>query len=182
MDDRTVSGNVGGTPERDLERVAATVWPWREATVADGDRESELAARAARRQGAIRGGVGLVAAALIHVLWSPVAAAVVAGIATLLLIPALVSPLGVYARIDRWIAKFAHGVGLAVTWLLMPLLYYLVFLPVGWVLRARRRLRLVRSLDPEAASYWIVRAEDRQAEEKGATGRRDIVHDYRRQF
>lgn len=161
----------------DLDRVAAAVWRWREETGLDGVREPALAARAARRQGAIRAGIGFVAAALIYVFWNPVAATVVAAIATLLLILALASPLGAYAWIDRWVARFAHGVGLAVTWLLMPVLYYLVFLPVGLVLRSRGRLRLIRSLDPEASSYWIVRAEDRRdGDEHGA------VHDYGRQF
>lgn len=162
---------------RDLDRVAAAVWRWRDETGPDSARGSVHAARSARRQGAIRAGIGLVAAALIYLLWNPVAAAVVAGIAGLLLVLALASPLGAYAWIDRWVARFAHGVGLAVTWLLMPVLYYLVFLPVGLVLRSRGRLRLVRSLDPEAASYWIVRAEDRRDGDEHGT-----VHDYGRQF
>jgi len=119
--------------------------------------------------------VGLGAAALLYLFWSPVAAAVVGSIATVLLLLALASPLGLYRRIDGWLARFAHAVGLAVTWLLMPLLYYLVFLPVGLLLRLRGRLRLTRELDPRASSYWIVRGGDDASKDAK-------VHDYHRQF
>jgi hypothetical protein len=168
----TPPANGGG----DRERVAAAVWRRREEGPGGGP-EALAAAVIARRQGAIRAGIGLVAAAVIYVLWNPVAAVVVAGIAGLSLILALASPLGAYARIDRWMAGFAHVVGTAVTWLLMPVMFYLVFLPVGLVLRSVGRLRLIRSLDPEAASYWIVRTEDRRDGDEQGT-----VHDYRRQF
>ena len=149
------------------ERVAHAVWPWREAEARSAEGQSRDAA-AARFQGAVRAAVGLVAAALIYLFWHPAAAGVVAGLATLLLLVAVVSPLGAYRRLDRWIARFAHGVGIAVTWLLMPLLYYLLFLPVGLLLRLRSRLRLTRSPEPTRPSYWIPRGPDR--------------HDYRRQF
>lgn len=152
-------------------RVAAEVWPWREAGEGEDTGAVRARARRARRQGAIRALVGLVAAAVIYRYWSPVAAAVVASIATIVLLLALVSPLGAYRRLDGWIAKLAYAIGLAVTWLLMPLLYYLVFFPVGLLLRARGRLRLTRRLEPRAHSYWTIRGED------GAES-----HEYRRQF
>jgi len=158
-----------GAPVRQdrQERVARAVWPWREVAARSAEQQSRAAA-AARLQGVLHAAVGLVAAGLIYLFWHPTAAAVVAVLATLLLVVALVSPLGAYRRLDHWIARFAHGVGLAVTWLLMPLLYYLLFLPVGLVLRLRGRLRLTRSPEPTRPSYWIPRGQDR--------------HDYRRQF
>jgi len=157
-----------------MKEIANTVWPWRESDKSGGDKSGGADAGAARRarwQGVFRAVVGWVAAAVIYRYWSPVAAAVVASIATTVLLLALVSPLGAYRRLDGWIAKLAYAIGLAVTWLLMPLLYYLVFFPVGLLLRARGRLRLIRRLEPRAHSYWTIRGED------GVES-----HDYRRQF
>lgn len=110
-------------------------------------------ARQLRREGALRGAVGLTAAALIS-LWKPQFALVVASIALLVLLLALASPLGAYARLSGWIERFARGVGTAMTWLLMPLIFYGLFLPVGALLRARGKLRLTRSPDPARPTYW----------------------------
>jgi len=110
-------------------------------------------ARRLRREGAVRGAVGLAAAALLA-LWKPPFAAVVAAIALVVLALALASPLGAYARLSGWIERFGHGVGTAVTWTLMPLLFYGLFLPVGLALRAGGKLRLTRSPDPSRPSYW----------------------------
>jgi hypothetical protein len=36
----------------------------------------------------------------------------------------------------------------------MGFLFYLLFLPIGLLLRARHGLRLTRGFDPQAPSYW----------------------------
>lgn len=142
--------------------VTATVWPWREA--ADGGDaggasgpsaggSAEAAARA-RRGAALRSLVGLGIAALL-LLWKPWLAAVVTVISLLVLALALASPLNLYARFEHGLDRVAHGVGLAMTWILMPILYVLLFLPVGLLLRAAGKLRLTRRPDPGAATYWL---------------------------
>jgi len=138
--------------------VSAAVWEWRPEGEAAAERRAGEARRA-RRQGVVRGAVGLAVAALIWWLWQSPAAAVVAAIALAVAALALASPLGAYRGLDVALGHFAHWVGTAVTWLLLPVLYLVVFLPVGVLLRLRRRLRLTRKPDPALASYWVRRSE-----------------------
>jgi hypothetical protein len=67
---------------------------------------------------------------------------------------ALAAPLTAYRRVTGWIDRFARGVGMVVTWVLMTVLYYVVFLPVGLFLRARGRLGITRGADPGRPTYW----------------------------
>jgi hypothetical protein len=150
--------------------VAAAVWPWREEPERR-ERERARLARERRRSGLVQGIVGGIAAFLLTRYVSPVAGTVVAVIAGTLLLLALASPLGAYGKVTSWIGRFAHGVGLAVTWLLLPVLFVLVFWPLGLALRARGRLRLRTSPDRTAGSYW------------GSAGTwPKPADDYRRQF
>lgn len=154
--------------------ATAVVWPWRESAAGD---DRATAARAARRRGAVQAAVALVAATLL-LLWKPVLAAVVASIALLVLALAMVSPLGGFARLERGVERFAHGVGLAVTWLLMPLLVFLVFLPVGLVLR-RGKLRFTGNPDADQPTYWQRRG---RGTDDARRWQGDGVASYRRQF
>jgi hypothetical protein len=149
-------------PERSTERVegapafsppSSSIWDWRaEGGAVDG----AAAARAARRRGLVRAVVGLVVAAALW-LWKPVLGMVAAGVTLGLLAIALVSPGGLYPKVEGGIAAFARGVGLAVSWVTLTLVFFLVVLPLGLVLRALGKLRLDRGPDgPDrsAASYW----------------------------
>ena len=156
--------------------VAEVVWPWRRAEEERAG-EEERQRQSARWQGLFRGLVGLSAAALIWWLWGPLPAAVVATIACGIAALALVSPTGAYRRLDRWVMRFARGVGWAVTWVLMPLLYWLTFLPLGAFLRLRGSLRLERRPVPDLESYWIAR-QDRGDRTSGKASE----DRYRRQF
>lgn len=134
---------------------SVVVWDWRKSAAGPAvDRAREVAA--ARRRGAIGGLVGLSVAAAVWFLFDrPVAAAVIAGIAVVLTLLAFLAPLTIYKRISRGLEVFAHWVGSGVTWVLMTLLYYLLFLPAGLVLRARHRLGITRAADPKAPTYWL---------------------------
>jgi len=79
---------------------------------------------------------------------------VVAAIAVVTTLLALVSPLGGFRHLTRALEAFARGLALALTWLLMGLAYYLLFLPVGLLLRASRKLHVTRGGDARLASYW----------------------------
>lgn len=153
----------------------AAAWPaWRPAPD-PGAAAAEAARRRGhlRRQGAVRAAVGLAIAALLA-LWKPLFAAVVAAIALVFLLVALAAP-GAYARIAAGLERFGHGVGRAVTWLLMPLLYWALFFPVGLALRAAGKLRLTRGPEPARASYWDAPQGGQGWGEGGAAS-------YRRQF
>lgn len=153
---RAASETASSTPSETGIAVAEVVWPWRRVEEERAG-EEERARRSARRQGGLRGLVGLLAGGLVWCLWGPVPAAVVAAVALTLAALALASPTGAYRRLDRWMMRFARGVGWLVTWILMPLLYWLTFLPLGAFLRLRGTLRLERWPQPERASYWVER-------------------------
>ncbi len=135
--------------------AAEVAWQWRRARAADAGEVQAKAAAAARRKGLLGGAIGLLAASALY-FWldKPRAAAVVAAIALLTTLLALVSPLGGFHRLQLALAAFARGVGVAMTWLLIGLAYYLLFLPVGLLLRATGKLRLTRGLDAARSSYW----------------------------
>ena len=148
--------------EQQLRDTSAVVWNWRAAdkqTGADPARE----AAAARRRGLLGLVIGLLAAALLF-FWKPVLAGVVAAISLILALIAFAAPLTLHKKVTRALDAFARGVGMAVTWVLMPLLYYLLFLPVGLLLRARRRLGITRTPDPALATYWKPTLRDKSAE------------------
>lgn len=151
--------------------ASSVAWSWRDrAGQAERDRAREAAA--ARIRGVIGGLIGLaVAAAIYYFFRRPVPAGIVAAIAVVLALIALASPLGLHKKVTRVLQRFAHAVGAAVTWVLMTLLYYLVFLPVGAFLRARRRLGITRAADPSLPTYW------KRTEERART-----PESYRRQF
>ena len=118
-------------------------------------------AREARRQGMIGGLVGLaVAAVFAWLLHRPNAAITVAAVALVFAALALAAPLTLYRRVRTVLDKLGHLVGTATTWLLMTILFYLLFLPVGLVMRAMGKLAFTRFADPALDSYWT-RTEDR---------------------
>lgn len=136
-----------------MREVTHAVWRWRP----DPERRSRRIAREARAgriRGLVQGLVGLLAAFVLYRWVSPVAAGVVAAIALSLTLVALVSPRGAFAHLSHWVGRFAYVVGWLVTWILLPILFFLVFLPLGLTLRARGRLRLSRRPEPERETYW----------------------------
>ena len=53
----------------------------------------------------------------------------------------------------RWM-KVAHMIGQVVTTALLTLIFYLVFAPVGIILRMLRKDLLDRAIEPQAPTYW----------------------------
>src|SRR5688572_5301550 len=130
---------------------SAVVWHWR----AERDDKNDALRRnaAARRRGLIGLAVGLLIAAALYFLWKPVVAYVVAAVSLALGLLAFAAP-PAYLKVTGLLDRFAHAVGMAVTWLLMTLLYYLLFLPVGLFLRLRGRLGITQHPDRRLPSYW----------------------------
>lgn len=151
--------------------ASSIAWSWRD-RAGQAERARVREAASARTRGVIGGLIGLAVAALLYYYFRrPVPAAVVAVIAAVLTLIALASPLGLHKKVTRVLQRFAHGVGAAVTWVLMTLLYYLVFLPAGAFLRARHRLGITRGADRGLSTYWIPTRERERTPES-----------YRRQF
>jgi hypothetical protein len=150
-------------------QAAGTVWQWRRA--GGGDDARPRAVAAARRQALVGLLVGLAVAGLFAWLDRPRIAAAVAAIAVLLSLVGLLSPLGLYPRVARFLERFGRFVGVTLTWVLMTLTYAVLFVPVGLLLRATGRLRLQRAYDAARASYW-----------QPVAGAPPSLERYRRQF
>jgi VIT1/CCC1 family predicted Fe2+/Mn2+ transporter len=144
-------------------QASSVAWSWRDRAAGfEAARAREAAAN--RVKGMIGGAIGLAVAALLYFVFHKVRTAeVVAAIAVLVALTALASPLGGYKALTRFLDRFAHAVGAAVTWALMTVLFYLVFLPAGLVLRARGKLAVTHGSDRRLPTYWIATEERERA-------------------
>jgi VIT1/CCC1 family predicted Fe2+/Mn2+ transporter len=154
-------------------QASSVAWNWRDrAAKAETARVREAAAN--RVKGLIGGAIGLAVAALLYfVFHKEKTAGVIAAIAVVVALTALASPLGAYKTLSRWLDRFAHAVGAAVTWVLMTVLFYLVFLPAGLFLRTRGKLAVTKGADRRLPSYWIATEERERAR---------ALESYRKQF
>ena len=81
-------------------------------------------------------------------------------LAGILLIVAGVLPLAglLFPPLLRWsyvlLSYITYPIGFVVSHVVLAILYYLVFTPVGLIMRLLRYDPLTRRLDPKAASYW----------------------------
>ena len=151
---------------------SAVAWDWNRTASGDDQHESRLNAAdsAARKRGVIGGLVGLAIAALVYHFWRPGLAYVIAGISLTLTLLALAVP-AAYRKVSGLLDRFAYFVGMAMTWLLMTVLYYILFLPVGLLLRLRGKLGITQHPDSRLASYW-----------KSTDGKPWTAESYRKQF
>lgn len=134
---------------------SAVVWQWRRDPAAEAQAKAG-AARGARVRGAIQGAVGFLVALLVaFVLHRTTFATVIASIAGLVTLVALISPLGGFKWLTGLVEKLGRAIGLIVTWILMPLIFFLFFLPVGLFLRARGKTGITRGAEPKLSTYWI---------------------------
>ncbi|MFY9824628.1 MAG: hypothetical protein WAM82_24840 [Thermoanaerobaculia bacterium] len=151
--------------------ASAVAWNWRDrAGLATHSLAAE--ARSLRIRGVVGLAVGLALAALLYFVGHKVKTAeVVAGIAIVLALLALAAPLTAFKKVNHFLEIFARGVATGVSWTLMTFLFYVVFWPIGLVLRAGHKLAITRGADRRLPSYWIS-TEDRATP----------LESYRRQF
>lgn len=79
-----------------------------------------------------------------------------AGIAALLLFLALIAP-QVLSPLNRLWFRFGELLGRIVTPIIMAVLFFIVFLPIGLLLRVMGKDLLRLKLEPDAKTYWISR-------------------------
>lgn len=139
-----------GRPE-----AAAAVWRWRN----DGDPASGAGLPDGRRRvrGSLQAAVGLGVGATIFLLWSQTAGAVVMGIATLILLAALLSPSGAFALLERAFSTLGAQIARLITFVTMSLIFYLIFAPFGVLTRRGRRDPMRRFYEPDGETYWTPR-------------------------
>lgn len=133
--------------------AASVVWKWQ----SSGAAAARPDARPLRLRGALQASTGLAVAAGLAWWGLRTPAAIVGGIACAIGLAALVSPFGVFAAIERAFAMLGRWVGQALTWILLPMIFYLFFTPFSLLFRRGRRDSMKRHFDPAAASYWTSR-------------------------
>jgi hypothetical protein len=133
-----------GRPE-----ASAAIWSWRE-------REASLAREAARarRSGLLRASVGVVIGGALFAFGAHHVAYVAASLSGLVALLALLSPLGLYRKLDAF-AQWSGGiVGAILSWVLLTPVFVLFFVPFGLLFRRGARDRLERRIDRDLPSYW----------------------------
>lgn len=125
-------------------------WNWRQPGDMDLERKQDAATR---RRGLIGAAAGFAIAAAAWLWWRPNVAYVIAGVTAVLTLLALAAP-PAYRKVTGLLDRFAHAVGMAVTWFFMTLVYYVLFFPVGLLLRLQKKLAITDHPDPRQASYW----------------------------
>jgi hypothetical protein len=136
-----------GRPE-----AAAAIWVWRAAPPAP-----KPATGRTRVRGVLQASVGLAVAGTLLWLGHATAATVVASVACAIGLAALLSPLGLFAAIERAFTTLGGWIGTALTWILLPFVFYVFFVPFGALFRRGRRDSMQRFFDPDATTYWTPR-------------------------
>jgi hypothetical protein len=144
---------TAGRPE-----AAAAIWSWQPAGPSPRPATGPI-----RLRGVLQAAVGLAVAGAFAWFGYRTPALVVGAIASFVALAALASPLGLFAAIERVIAALGVRIGQALTWILLPAIFYAFFVPFGRLFRRGRRDAMRRFFDREAPSYWT---------ERGAPGTR----------
>ena len=139
--------------------AAAAVWNWRGADSAP----VEPTAGPIRLRGAVRAAIGATAGGLVLVTLSALVGKIVLTASALLFLTAMLSPTGAYALVERAFEALSRMVGRLLNGLILPLLFYGVFTPMGAVMRRGKRDALQRFFDRERTTYWSDRSGERTA-------------------
>lgn len=141
-----------GRPE-----AAAVCFDWQPKPTVEPEPEGSEA-MAARKRGLKQSIITATLAAALYYFLSTAVGTMVFYVACFLLASSLLTPLSIYAAVERIVAWIAHRFETGVTWLLMRLIFHLIFAPFGKLFRAGLKDPLKRYLEPDLASYWNVRS------------------------
>lgn len=127
------------------------IWRWR-----DGSAQASVPSRSKRLlKGVVQSGIMLaVAAWLAFRLRHPIPAAILAALSAFVLVSAAVLP-RVFDAFERGVGRFAHGVGTAITWILLTPFFYLVFVPGRLFLALRGKDPLRLKFPSKEPTYWV---------------------------
>jgi hypothetical protein len=148
-----------GRPE-----AAAAIWSWHEGALGDAaTRNARVKTSTIRLRGAFKALIPAAIGSVIYVCVSALGGSVVLSMATLIFVAAVLSPTGLYAVIERGLNAATTSVGRLMSWIVLPALFYAVFVPFGKARRGGARDRLQRSCDATRTSYWSDRTGERAA-------------------
>ncbi len=136
------------------QMVNAAVWPWRQPKLAA---DPALEASQRRMRATIQAAVGFVIGALLYWLFhKPVMGAVVWGISAFIWLAGLFVP-PLFKAIETFFRKFAHWVGIGLTYGLLVPFYYLCFVPAHVILCLKGKDPMQRRFPSSEPTYWIPR-------------------------
>lgn len=137
--------------EKQQNPVSAAVWPWRDAPTRANTNGS------GRRwiKGFVQAAVMLVVAyVLAFRLGHRIPALLIAALAALVLVSGLAMP-RLFDAFQEGVACFAHGVGVALTWILLAPFFYIVFVPARIVLALLGKDPLCLRFPTDQPTYWV---------------------------
>lgn len=137
--------------------AASAIWNWR--VESETSQASEGASN--RLRGSLQALVGGAVGTAVFFFLSNTVAYFIWSVASVILLSALFSPRGLYALIDRGFLSLGNLLGRAMTWIVLPLVFYGFFVPFGRVLRRGARDTMKRFYEPDADTYWTEGDESR---------------------
>lgn len=144
---------MGGRPE-----ASAAIWNWSEsAPVAEVETNGAI-----RLRGTIRAMVAGVVGGLVYYYLSNLVGIIVLGITSVLFLIAILSPTGANAVVERAFNRMSSFAGRMLTCIILPAIFYTIFVPFGLVLRRGKRDAMQRFYD-QRESYWSKRDQGRSA-------------------
>jgi hypothetical protein len=156
----TMHETRGGRPEG-----AAAIWNW---GIADALPAEESVGKI-RLRGGVRALIAGSLGGLIYYFLTPygrhfgLIGTIVISIACIVFLAAMLSPKGLYAIFERMLAAMSRQFGRILSWLVLPGIFYGVFLPFGALLRRGKRDNLQTFYDSESETYWSDRDDVRTA-------------------
>ena len=147
------------------QAASAVIWNWQVQEITT----SGPSASALRIKGCVQGVAGGVVSAVFWHFELTIMAYIAAGVGSLFLTTALLSPTGVFAMLDRGSIRLGTVLGNSMRWIVMPLIYFAFFLPFRILFRRGRRDALKRFYEPDDQSYWT--ACDPEGQEPGSRRR-----------
>jgi hypothetical protein len=138
--------------EQSPSKVAAAIWPWREATAGSGEAKTPDRTRVAI-EAAVMIAVALLIALVFH---KNVLAAIVSALAVVVLIGGLFVPV-IYHGFKKAGMWLGRAVGVGMSWLLLVPFFYICFTTGRLFLLVRGKDPLHRKFDPRMQSYWSER-------------------------
>lgn len=130
-----------------------TIWRWRnESLTVAGD-----SLRMVRIKGFVRSGISFALFALFSYLSWTLMSYIALFLGCLVLFATVFSPQGILAALNRGTDRLGVWIGAAVTWLFLPIIYYLVITPLGIAIRGGSRNTIKQQVPTDETSYFTPR-------------------------
>jgi len=126
------------------------IWRWRKDHLeVEGDSLTKV-----RVKGLIRSAVSFALFALFYYLSWKLMSYIALFLGCFVLLATVFSPQGVLAALNRGTEKLGVWIAALITWMLLPIIYYLVVTPLGWLIRRGPRNVIKQPVPSNESSYF----------------------------